>query len=115
MFRGGSIFVIGYDLSINQEGYIIIDGPLGMISNFLGNFYKVHADEAENYVEDIYIAPESSSRVYISVSQGGVVCKGNCKSADKCKRFLEFFRDSRWAVVREFELCSTCLRQNKGN
>ncbi|XP_055622791.1 uncharacterized protein LOC129766295 [Toxorhynchites rutilus septentrionalis] len=43
------------------------------------------------------------------------VCKGNCKSPDKCKRFLEFSRDSRWAIVREFGLCRTCLRQHKGN
>ncbi|XP_062715437.1 uncharacterized protein LOC134291545 [Aedes albopictus] len=42
------------------------------------------------------------------------VCKGNCKSVDKCKRFQEFSRESRWAVVREFGLCRTCLRQHKG-
>ncbi|XP_053686216.1 uncharacterized protein LOC128735749 [Sabethes cyaneus] len=43
------------------------------------------------------------------------VCKGNCKSVDKCKRFHEFSRDARWAVVREFGLCRTCLRQHKGS
>ncbi|XP_062704409.1 uncharacterized protein LOC109433030 [Aedes albopictus] len=42
------------------------------------------------------------------------VCKGYCKSVDKCKRFQEFSRESRWAVVREFGLCRTCLRQHKG-
>ncbi|XP_065075283.1 uncharacterized protein LOC135699027 [Ochlerotatus camptorhynchus] len=43
------------------------------------------------------------------------VCKENCKSVDKCKRFREFSRESRWAVVRECGLCRTCLRQHKGN
>ncbi|XP_062704152.1 uncharacterized protein LOC134286544 [Aedes albopictus] len=41
------------------------------------------------------------------------VCKGNCKSVNKCKRFQEFSRESRWAVVRQFGLCRTCLRQHK--
>ncbi|XP_062711977.1 uncharacterized protein LOC134289698 [Aedes albopictus] len=43
------------------------------------------------------------------------ICKENCKSADKCKRFLELSRDSRWAAVREFGLCRTCLRVHKGS
>ncbi|XP_058816853.1 uncharacterized protein LOC131680147 [Topomyia yanbarensis] len=42
------------------------------------------------------------------------VCKGNCKSIAKCKRFLEFSRDSRWATVRDLGLCRRCLRQHKG-
>ncbi|XP_058816141.1 uncharacterized protein LOC131679426 [Topomyia yanbarensis] len=42
-------------------------------------------------------------------------CKGTCKAADKCKRFLELSRDARWAAVREFGLCRTCLRRHNGN
>lgn len=42
------------------------------------------------------------------------VCKGSCKSVDKCKRFLELSRDSKWAVIREFGLCRTCLHQHRG-
>ncbi|XP_065090559.1 uncharacterized protein LOC135711619 [Ochlerotatus camptorhynchus] len=42
------------------------------------------------------------------------ICKGTCKSADKCKRFLELSRESRWAVIREFGFCRTCLRIHKG-
>ncbi|XP_062557407.1 uncharacterized protein LOC134222278 [Armigeres subalbatus] len=41
-------------------------------------------------------------------------CKGSCKFLEKCKRFLELSRDSKWAVIREFGLCRTCLRQHKG-
>ncbi|XP_062715269.1 uncharacterized protein LOC115260558 [Aedes albopictus] len=43
------------------------------------------------------------------------ICKGTCKSADKCKRFVELSRESRWAAIREFGLCRTCLRIHKGN
>lgn len=42
------------------------------------------------------------------------ICKGVCKSADKCKRFQELSRDSRWAAVREFGLCRKCLRRHNG-
>ncbi|XP_058461559.1 uncharacterized protein LOC131436709 [Malaya genurostris] len=43
-----------------------------------------------------------------------LVCKGNCKSIAKCRRFLEFCRDSRWSTVRDLGLCRRCLRQHKG-
>ncbi|XP_053691246.1 uncharacterized protein LOC128739767 [Sabethes cyaneus] len=43
------------------------------------------------------------------------VCKGICKSVATCERFQELSRDSKWAVVREFVLCRTCLRKHKGS
>ncbi|XP_058830215.1 uncharacterized protein LOC131689267 [Topomyia yanbarensis] len=42
------------------------------------------------------------------------VCTADCKTIDKCKRFLELSRDSRWAIVREFSLCRRCLRRHDG-
>ncbi|XP_053692357.1 uncharacterized protein LOC128740817 [Sabethes cyaneus] len=42
------------------------------------------------------------------------VCNGSCKTASSCNRFLSFSRDSRWAAVREFELCRRCLRRQHG-
>lgn len=48
-------------------------------------------------------------------SEGCLVCKGSCKTIDKCKRFLELSRDSRWAAVREFSLCRSCLRRHAGD
>ncbi|XP_062713286.1 uncharacterized protein LOC109410494 [Aedes albopictus] len=49
-----------------------------------------------------------------SVGSECIVCKGTCKTVDKCKRFLEFSRDSRWSVVREFALCRRCLCRHNG-
>ncbi|XP_058467437.1 uncharacterized protein LOC131439240 [Malaya genurostris] len=43
------------------------------------------------------------------------VCKGTCKTVEKCKRFLDLSRDGRWAAIREFGLCRTCLRCHNGN
>ncbi|XP_058827942.1 uncharacterized protein LOC131687869 [Topomyia yanbarensis] len=43
-----------------------------------------------------------------------LVCKADCKTIDKCKRFLELSRDSRWAIVREFSLCRRCLCRHDG-
>ncbi|XP_062538061.1 uncharacterized protein LOC134206373 [Armigeres subalbatus] len=37
-----------------------------------------------------------------------LVCKASCKSNTKCKRFLEFSRDSRWATVQDLGLCRRC-------
>ncbi|XP_053690937.1 uncharacterized protein LOC128739468 [Sabethes cyaneus] len=62
--------------------------------------------------------PPAKAAVYFTATATKdvcLVCKGSCKSIDKCTRFLEFSRDSRWAVVREFGLCRTCLRQHKGS
>ncbi|XP_065085825.1 uncharacterized protein LOC135707839 [Ochlerotatus camptorhynchus] len=64
--------------------------------------------------------PNTSSKAAVDLpptptKETCLVCKGSCKSADKCKQFRDLSRDSRWAVVREFGLCRTCLRQHKGN
>lgn len=66
--------------------------------------------------QDTHLSPKATTdSVPIPMNEICPVCKGNCKSADKCKRFHDLSRDSRWAVVREFGLCRTCLRQHKGS
>ncbi|XP_055615196.1 uncharacterized protein LOC129761499 [Toxorhynchites rutilus septentrionalis] len=42
------------------------------------------------------------------------VCKGTCKWIAKCKHFIEFSRDARWATVRDLGLCRRCLRRHNG-
>ncbi|XP_062702274.1 uncharacterized protein LOC115258215 [Aedes albopictus] len=56
----------------------------------------------------------SVSKPLTYVTDGCVVCKGGCKSTSTCKQFLELSRESRWAIVREFKLCRSCLRRHKG-
>lgn len=40
------------------------------------------------------------------------LCKGNCRTAAKCKRFLDLSYEARWSAVREFRLCRRCLRKH---
>ncbi|XP_055603799.1 uncharacterized protein LOC129752034 [Uranotaenia lowii] len=37
------------------------------------------------------------------------VCKGECNSLEKCKRFIEMSYKARWAAVNEFYFCKKCL------
>ncbi|XP_065073869.1 uncharacterized protein LOC135697938 [Ochlerotatus camptorhynchus] len=60
------------------------------------------------------ITAEPPSGKNSSASNECPVCKGACKAIDKCKRFLEFSRDSRWAIVREYSLCRRCLCRHNG-
>ncbi|XP_055542823.1 uncharacterized protein LOC129728410 [Wyeomyia smithii] len=41
------------------------------------------------------------------------VCKASCPSVEKCARFVELGYNSRWATVKEFELCRKCLKKHK--
>ncbi|XP_053686266.1 uncharacterized protein LOC128735804 [Sabethes cyaneus] len=65
----------------------------------------------ENYESD---TEEPSTVAATSFREACPVCKGSCKSADKCQRFLELSRESKWAVIREFGYCRTCLRIHRG-
>lgn len=56
----------------------------------------------------------SASKQLVNMSDACLICKGGCKSASKCKQFLELSRESRWAIVREFRLCRSCLHRHKG-
>ncbi|XP_062714191.1 uncharacterized protein LOC134290969 [Aedes albopictus] len=42
-------------------------------------------------------------------------CKGSCRTAAKCKRFLDLSYEAKWAAVRELRICRRCLRQHGGN
>ncbi|XP_065079912.1 uncharacterized protein LOC135702797 [Ochlerotatus camptorhynchus] len=55
----------------------------------------------------------SSSRLKV-LHDSCPVCKGTCKWIAKCKNFIEFSRDSRWATVRDLGLCRRCLRRHNG-
>ncbi|XP_062556741.1 uncharacterized protein LOC134221566 [Armigeres subalbatus] len=79
-------------------------------------YLNAHTETQEKYD----VTPKSSSKAPETfaapvVKENCLVCQGTCKSVDKCKRFLELSRDSKWAVIREFGLCRTCLRRHKGS
>ncbi|XP_058834623.1 uncharacterized protein LOC131691898 [Topomyia yanbarensis] len=64
------------------------------------------------------IAPQSGVReekLKEWVDNSCAICKGNCKAIAKCMRFQELSRDSRWAAVREFNLCRRCLHKHSAN
>ncbi|XP_062703000.1 uncharacterized protein LOC134285705 [Aedes albopictus] len=70
----------------------------------------VNAHSEETYPGNHSAAPSNAE----TVADCCPVCEGCCKSIARCKRFLEFSRDSRWATVRDLGLCRRCLRQHKG-
>ncbi|XP_058456830.1 uncharacterized protein LOC131434192 [Malaya genurostris] len=41
-----------------------------------------------------------------------MICKGTCKSAADCQRFLELTYDSRWTAIKEYGYCKKCLRRH---
>lgn len=43
-----------------------------------------------------------------------VVCKGSCASVEKCDRFKELGYNSKWATVKELNLCRRCLKKHRG-
>lgn len=68
---------------------------------------RSNKDHNNDFKEQIATASISSKKVC-------PICKESCMSAVKCKRFLELSRESRWAVVKEFGYCRSCLRIHKG-
>lgn len=61
--------------------------------------------------------PEAQSRREAgqkTVNTQCLVCKSGCRAIEKSKQFLELSRVSRWAVVRDFNLCRRCLRKHNG-
>ncbi|XP_058816165.1 uncharacterized protein LOC131679452 [Topomyia yanbarensis] len=82
-----------------------------------GNIYlNAHSETTVEYKNKSNSCPRSlEEAAQAPVEDTCPVCKEGCKSVDRCKRFLELSRDSRWDVVREFGLCRTCLRHHKGN
>ncbi|XP_065074000.1 uncharacterized protein LOC135698068 [Ochlerotatus camptorhynchus] len=83
--------------------------------NKKGNTYlNAHSETfhpKKNYSSDFEEPPTAESTSY---QEACPICRRSCKSADKCNRFLELSRESRWAAVREFGYCRTCLRIHKG-
>ncbi|XP_062556893.1 uncharacterized protein LOC134221721 [Armigeres subalbatus] len=80
-----------------------------------GNAYlSAHSETPSIEENNKTLLKEDSTSKPNPAKQGCPICKENCKSADKCRRFLELSRESRWAVIREFGFCRTCLRTHKG-
>ncbi|XP_055605469.1 uncharacterized protein LOC129753653 [Uranotaenia lowii] len=38
-----------------------------------------------------------------------IICKGECSSLERCKRFIELSSKARWAAVNEYNFCKKCL------
>ncbi|XP_062705726.1 uncharacterized protein LOC134287612 [Aedes albopictus] len=72
------------------------------------NAHSEASEESHNASPEEYVEPVPAKHVC-------PICKSTCKSVDKCERFAELSRESRWAAIREFGLCRTCLRMHKGN
>ncbi|XP_055589595.1 uncharacterized protein LOC129741828 [Uranotaenia lowii] len=53
--------------------------------------------------------PKQHFQSTVEVDRSCKICKGNCTSLEKCKRFCEFSYKGRWAAVNEFGLCKRCL------
>ncbi|XP_062703670.1 uncharacterized protein LOC115259000 [Aedes albopictus] len=97
------------------------DGRGNKKSNAYVNAHsETHAEPYDrSKFEDSDADPRQSNHALVSkrqvhVTDGCVVCKGGCKRTSTCKQFLELSRESRWAIVREFRLCRSCLRRHKG-
>ncbi|XP_062557546.1 uncharacterized protein LOC134222411 [Armigeres subalbatus] len=75
-------------------------------------FLNAHAEETENIQR--YKPNQEIKRASLNLPfKSCVVCKGSCPSVEKCIRFAELGYNSRWAVVKEFELCRKCLKKHK--
>ncbi|XP_055643384.1 uncharacterized protein LOC129779750 [Toxorhynchites rutilus septentrionalis] len=76
-------------------------------------FLNAHTESPDGPSTAISSYHSSVKMPYVPINECPV-CKGGCKTADRCKRFQELSRDARWAAVREFHLCRKCLRQHNG-
>ncbi|XP_058811204.1 uncharacterized protein LOC131676095 [Topomyia yanbarensis] len=70
-------------------------------------YLNVHFDAEENRPAATIVTKQPSMKTC-------VVCKGDCLSIAKCKRFVEFSYNSRWATIKELKLCRKCLRRHNG-
>ncbi|XP_062534847.1 uncharacterized protein LOC134204027 [Armigeres subalbatus] len=81
-----------------------------------------HSSYLHTHSEDAFEKPSVEAKEALKSNQTGlqssrncVVCKNSCPKLEKCLRFNELGYNSRWAVVKEFELCRKCLRKHKGS
>ncbi|XP_053691781.1 uncharacterized protein LOC128740267 [Sabethes cyaneus] len=65
--------------------------------------------------ESISGMTETAAKAAVVIKEQCAVCKGNCPSVTKCKRFEEFSYESKWATVKECKLCRKCLRKHNGS
>ncbi|XP_058817271.1 uncharacterized protein LOC131680575 [Topomyia yanbarensis] len=74
-------------------------------------YLNAHAETSRQASASLHTL-QSSANVKRSFDNSCPICKGSCNAVAKCKRFQELSRDSRWAAVREFDLCRRCLRKH---
>ncbi|XP_062706872.1 uncharacterized protein LOC134283936 [Aedes albopictus] len=77
-------------------------------------FINVHADADCTNLRSLQAdRPGSQSSSLVELPEC-IVCKNDCQSVAKCKRFTELTLDAKWDVVREAKLCRKCLRRHNG-
>ncbi|XP_055604494.1 uncharacterized protein LOC129752749 [Uranotaenia lowii] len=77
-------------------------------------FLNHHAEEDRQQSEKPSVAQGSNKPFSKDFAKACPGCKGSCSSLAECKRFKELSYDSRWAVIREFNVCRKCLRKHYG-
>ncbi|XP_062715374.1 uncharacterized protein LOC134291519 [Aedes albopictus] len=95
---------------------ISIDGDHRAKTAKKDGFLNLHSEDSQQQqLEKPSIVSVSSkpspSEEFVKECVG---CKGSCLTLAKCKRFMELSYDSKWAVVREFNVCRKCLRRHGG-
>ncbi|XP_055623313.1 uncharacterized protein LOC129766739 [Toxorhynchites rutilus septentrionalis] len=77
-------------------------------------FVNTHSNVSSPDQYDKHINHNTNKPSYAGSSPSCIVCKANCTTIEKCKRFLELSYDARWATVEECNLCRKCLKPHKG-
>lgn len=91
-----------------------MDGTLVTLASFL----KMMAADASSVMSgsllDRLNKRPPPGRVNVHEEQhekvGCVICSGNCIAVDNCPKFRDESRDGRWQLVKQFQLCRTCLK-----
>ncbi|XP_055844833.1 uncharacterized protein LOC129911149 [Episyrphus balteatus] len=69
---------------------------------------KKNAKKGFLNVHDDYASPD----VLQVIKSRCCICQGDCESVVDCKEFLKLNRTSKWAAVREHQLCRRCLQKH---
>ena len=78
-------------------------------------FVNVHSDADSANQSPVQMNESVAQRSYSKDLPECIVCRSNCQSISKCKRFSELTLDAKWDVVREAKLCRKCLRKHNGS
>ncbi|XP_062707432.1 uncharacterized protein LOC134287995 [Aedes albopictus] len=89
---------------------ICIDGEHRARTTKKDGFLNLHSEDSQQSFAPVSSKP-APSKEFVKECVG---CKGSCLTLAQCKRFTELSYDSKWAVVREFNVCRKCLRKHNG-